>query len=163
MWDLPGPGLEPVSPALAGGFSATVPPGKPQPRILMRRERRHRGGSSLPRVAQLTSDRARSGPGRLGSTASRPALSSKEGGQKKTDQVRTLSATVHGTRGGTTNDVLCRDKKTQGRGMENVLPKRWPESSQAVPKTKSTPSVNECSFLTTSSWENYLSPPGPQL
>ena len=28
MWDLPGPGLEPVSPALAGGFSTTVPPGK---------------------------------------------------------------------------------------------------------------------------------------
>ena len=29
MWDLPGPGLEPVSPALAGGFLTTVPPGKP--------------------------------------------------------------------------------------------------------------------------------------
>ena len=29
MWDLPGPGIEPVSPALAGGFSTTVPPGKP--------------------------------------------------------------------------------------------------------------------------------------
>ena len=30
MWDLPGPGLEPVSPALAGGFSTTAPPGKPR-------------------------------------------------------------------------------------------------------------------------------------
>ena len=29
MWDLPGLGLEPVSRALAGGFSTTVPPGKP--------------------------------------------------------------------------------------------------------------------------------------
>ena len=29
MWDLPRPGLEPVSPALAGGFSTTAPPGKP--------------------------------------------------------------------------------------------------------------------------------------
>ena len=29
MWDLPGPGLEPVSPALAGGFLTTVWPGKP--------------------------------------------------------------------------------------------------------------------------------------
>ena len=29
MWDPPGPGLEPVSPALAGGFLATAPPGKP--------------------------------------------------------------------------------------------------------------------------------------
>ena len=30
MWDPPGPGLEPVSPALAGGFLITVPPGKSQ-------------------------------------------------------------------------------------------------------------------------------------
>ena len=29
MWDLPRPRLEPVSPALAGRFSTTVPPGKP--------------------------------------------------------------------------------------------------------------------------------------
>ena len=29
MWDLPRPGLEPVSPTLAGGFLTTVPPGKP--------------------------------------------------------------------------------------------------------------------------------------
>ena len=27
-WDLPRPGLEPVSPALAGRFSTTAPPGK---------------------------------------------------------------------------------------------------------------------------------------
>ena len=30
-WDLPRPGLEPVSPALAGRFSTTAPPGKPYP------------------------------------------------------------------------------------------------------------------------------------
>ena len=29
MWDLPGPGIRSVSPALAGRFSTTVPPGKP--------------------------------------------------------------------------------------------------------------------------------------
>ena len=29
MWDPPGPGLEPVSPALAGGLPTTVTPGKP--------------------------------------------------------------------------------------------------------------------------------------
>ena len=29
MWDLPRPGLEPVSSALAGRFSTTAPPGKP--------------------------------------------------------------------------------------------------------------------------------------
>ena len=30
MWDLPRPGLEPVSPASAGRLSTTAPPGKPQ-------------------------------------------------------------------------------------------------------------------------------------
>ena len=29
MWDLPGPGLKPVSTALAGGFLTTAPPAKP--------------------------------------------------------------------------------------------------------------------------------------
>ena len=29
-WDLPRPGIEPVPPALAGGFFTTEPPGKPQ-------------------------------------------------------------------------------------------------------------------------------------
>ena len=29
MWDLPRPGLNPVSPTLAGRFSTTAPPGKP--------------------------------------------------------------------------------------------------------------------------------------
>ena len=28
MWDLPGPGIKPMSPALAGGFLTTAPPGK---------------------------------------------------------------------------------------------------------------------------------------
>ena len=28
MWNLPGPGLEPMSPALVGGFLTTAPPGK---------------------------------------------------------------------------------------------------------------------------------------
>ena len=35
MWDLPGPGLEPVPPALAGGFLTTVPPGQPCNTILL--------------------------------------------------------------------------------------------------------------------------------
>ena len=35
MWDLPRPGLEPVSPALAGRLSTTAPPGKPNVRILL--------------------------------------------------------------------------------------------------------------------------------
>ena len=30
MWDLPGSGMEPVSPALTGGFFTTEPPGKPR-------------------------------------------------------------------------------------------------------------------------------------
>ena len=35
MWDLPRPGLEPVSRALAGGFSTTAPPRKPQGEFLV--------------------------------------------------------------------------------------------------------------------------------
>ena len=35
MWNLPRPGLEPVSPALAGGFLTTAPPGKPDNTLLM--------------------------------------------------------------------------------------------------------------------------------
>ena len=35
MRDLPRPGPEPVSPALAGRFSTTAPPGKPLPVVLM--------------------------------------------------------------------------------------------------------------------------------
>ena len=34
MWDPPRPGLEPVSPALAGRVSTTAPPGKPSWLIL---------------------------------------------------------------------------------------------------------------------------------
>ena len=34
MWDPPRPGLEPMSPALAGRFSTTAPPGKPQKHFL---------------------------------------------------------------------------------------------------------------------------------
>ena len=34
MWDPTRPGLEPVSSALAGRFSTTVPPGKPHPHCL---------------------------------------------------------------------------------------------------------------------------------
>ena len=36
MWDLPGPGIEPVSPALAGGFFTIEPPGKLRAVILNR-------------------------------------------------------------------------------------------------------------------------------
>ena len=34
MWDLPRPGLKPVSPALAGRFSTTAPPGKPRKSLI---------------------------------------------------------------------------------------------------------------------------------
>ena len=58
MWDLPRPGLEPMSPALAGGFLSTVPPGKPNPlllfpQIIHLREGQHRKGRM--REAQKTS------------------------------------------------------------------------------------------------------------
>ena len=34
IWDLPRPGIEPMSPALAGGFFTTEPPGKPCTEVL---------------------------------------------------------------------------------------------------------------------------------
>ena len=34
MWDVPGPGIEPVSPALAGRFLSTVPLGKSEMEVL---------------------------------------------------------------------------------------------------------------------------------
>ena len=36
MWDPPRPGLEPVSPALAGRLPTTAPPGKPRTCVLKR-------------------------------------------------------------------------------------------------------------------------------
>jgi len=37
MWDIPGSGIEMVSPVLAGGFFTTEPPGKPQYSTLFQR------------------------------------------------------------------------------------------------------------------------------
>ena len=34
MWDLPGSGIEPMSPALTGGFFTTEPPGRPPHTVL---------------------------------------------------------------------------------------------------------------------------------
>ena len=42
MWDLPRPGLEPMSPALAGGFLTTAPPGKSSGSLL-----KEAGGSEI--------------------------------------------------------------------------------------------------------------------
>ena len=47
MWDLPGPGLEPMSPALAGGFLTTAPPGKPYNQLIFEKGQFHRGSNSL--------------------------------------------------------------------------------------------------------------------
>ena len=47
MWDLPRPGLEPVSPALAGRLSTTAPPGKPGRRILNHCTTREAPGFSI--------------------------------------------------------------------------------------------------------------------
>ena len=48
MWDLPRPGLEPVSPALAGRFSTAAPPGKPR---LSLNSSEHGGWENLARRA----------------------------------------------------------------------------------------------------------------
>ena len=38
MWDPPRPGPEPVSPALAGRFSTTAPPGKPRKKDIFKKQ-----------------------------------------------------------------------------------------------------------------------------
>ena len=52
MWDLPRPGLEPVSPALAGRFSTTAPPGKPSTSAFLK-ARGNKVGMILGRVRRL--------------------------------------------------------------------------------------------------------------
>ena len=47
MWDPLRPGLEPVSPALAGRFSTTAPPGKPRDAFLIKCDVRPRGEMAL--------------------------------------------------------------------------------------------------------------------
>ena len=51
-WDLPRAGLEPVSPALAGRFSTTAPPGKPNNPIFKMRNLRFSEGGRLLEVTQ---------------------------------------------------------------------------------------------------------------
>ena len=45
MWDLPRPGIEPVSPALAGGFLTTAPPGKPINKYFFKNQQKMGGRS----------------------------------------------------------------------------------------------------------------------
>ena len=51
MWDLPRPGVEPVSPALADRFSTTAPPGKPQYGVFVQRTHKT-GWCSVPGLLQ---------------------------------------------------------------------------------------------------------------
>ena len=55
MWDLPRPGLEPVSPALAGRLSTTAPPGKP---IIYTFKTVYSCSSTIPWSLKLLSNRA---------------------------------------------------------------------------------------------------------
>ena len=58
MWDLPRPGLEPVSPALAGRLSTTAPPGNPPPpRGLLLPTISYRQDSSLHDLPQVPKGR----------------------------------------------------------------------------------------------------------
>ena len=50
MWDLPSPGLEPVSPALAGRLPTPAPPGKPQQSII---NCSHHAAHNIPRTYLL--------------------------------------------------------------------------------------------------------------
>ena len=55
MWDLPRPGLEPVSPALAGRFSTTAPPGKPSGNVFNETELNECRGQAAPYSLDLLS------------------------------------------------------------------------------------------------------------
>ena len=60
MWDPPRPGLEPVSPALAGRFSTTAPPGKPLDPLLLKLKNKnklmHKQINHLPKQNSITKD-----------------------------------------------------------------------------------------------------------
>ena len=59
MWDLPEPGLEPLSTALAGGFLSTAPPGKPSRfvfKYLKERERKRERERERERAIQEKKD-----------------------------------------------------------------------------------------------------------
>ena len=53
MWDLPNPGIDPMSPASAGGFFPTEPPGKPSPPFLQRYDPLHRHPPPLKHLPPL--------------------------------------------------------------------------------------------------------------
>ena len=54
MWDLPRPGLEPASPALAGRLPTTAPPGKPH-YLIFKYENLKRRKESIILIAQMCS------------------------------------------------------------------------------------------------------------
>ena len=58
MWDLPRPGIEPTSPALAGRFLTTVPPGKPHYPILQIRKLKLPESEKVMEITQAWSDGA---------------------------------------------------------------------------------------------------------
>ena len=55
VWDLPRPGLEPVSPALAGRFSTTAPPGKPWKFLMSSLKWPHKGWWPFPQCLRARS------------------------------------------------------------------------------------------------------------
>lgn len=127
----------------------------------MRREQRHREGTRLPRVALLTSDSQYLVQVvwlhhlNVSSLLQRGKVKDWSGQNSQHDCSQTC--------GGGANNILCGDKKNWRRGTENLLPKKWLESSQDVPNTNSTQcqvhtqvwmNLNALS-LATSSWENY--------
>ena len=56
MWDLPGPGIEPMSPALAGRFLTTVPPRKSLTRVFNLKSLDPLGVPQIPRNLEAKKD-----------------------------------------------------------------------------------------------------------
>ena len=70
MWDLPDPGIKPVSPALAGRFFTTEPPGKPPGTWVLINEEARNHGSAQKTHRAWKSSFLRAGSGQWGGSRS---------------------------------------------------------------------------------------------
>ena len=82
MWDLPRPGHEPVSPALAGRFSTTAPPGKPGNRVFKKRQECGHAPSAVRRGRRRARGPGRGRPGAGGGPAEAGAAAEDGAGRR---------------------------------------------------------------------------------
>ncbi|KAJ8792658.1 hypothetical protein J1605_019877 [Eschrichtius robustus] len=121
MWDLPRPGLEPVSPALAGRFSTTAPPGKPPVNAFLM----YLWGGRTTRVERgdrLGLPAAQTQPGALGCTeASSPLYDSSPKAAIRSRMVAFLSTHVRDAQGPLDSTAGRRGNTEHVDGSSQVL------------------------------------------